>query len=328
MLTENLVAVENLTGNKVEFMGELLWYSLTDSRITREQLTALFSEHGISSGYLPRPINNRDAFRRSTWVAEVKRHPLDEKNKQYLNLLVREVKMDEKELVRQLVREIVDSKNKRLSYKPIVSFKLTGEDGDIFEMDCLEELSEFERRQIDKVIREFDVNKRHYDSNHLRNIIKNILADCYPISVRPSGGVLFIPQEYHETVDAVKNFIRSLNDYSITSFKSQAWTVPVVNLSEQREMVSISLEDQVESESEALIKEMKKALERRGNMRSKTVQGFVNRVKALQGLVKEYEEMLQFKALRASSAIDIAMQQAMALMENIEDEEAAAQTLF
>jgi len=318
--TENLVAVEKIVGTKAEFIGQLLWYTLTDCRITREELSREFDNYGIDKKYLPRPINNRDAFRRSTGAAEVKRYPLQE-GKKYLNLLVREVKVDNDEIVRQVVREVVDAKNKRLSYKPIVSLRLTE---DVFAADVHESLSEFEQKCIDKVTKQYGVNKNHYEGSHIRATVKAILSDCYPISVRPSGGVLFVPKQHEETIEGVKNIIRAMNHYSVTSFDSRAWTVPVVDLNEQREMVEASLEDQVRKESDDLIKDMKKALGQ-DKVGSRAVQTFVNRAKGLRTLVEQYEEMLEFESAKAQSAIEIVMQQAMALMEKVDDSQ---QVLF
>src|SRR5690554_103584 len=111
MNTDTLVAVEKITGAKIDFIGSLLWYTVTDCRISSSELSRLFAESGFSSTFLPKPINVRDAFRRSTKDVEIVKHPINGDNKKYLNLLVREVKMDKTVIVRQLVREVVDSEN-------------------------------------------------------------------------------------------------------------------------------------------------------------------------------------------------------------------------
>lgn len=311
---DNLVAINKQQGVDLDFIGSLIWHTISDCKITRDQVQDLFYQTGIDSKYLPKHINHRDAFRRATKIAEINRVPI-EKGK-YLNLLVREVKMDKEEMIRTITREVVDANNERLEYTEIIKLRLTGSN---LSSEYMASVSDIEMEQAEKVLDVYQENRKHYEGTNMRLLVKNMLSDCSPVSVRPSGGVNFVPVKHEEFAQAIKNFINGLDQYNITKTgKSQAWTVPVVNAQEQREMVEQSLEIQVKSESESLIKEMTSLIKSGNPFREKTVQGYVDRIKSLKKIVAEYEEMLEFQATSAKSALELALRQAVTLLEKVE----------
>ena len=102
--------------NPDALLGYLEFHSVGDFKIRKADLAGLWSKHNLPHEFLPGEIRPCDAFRRATTAAqgEVK---ANWSGSQYnARLLVREVKSDAGEIVRLLVREIVDSKNEVLDY--------------------------------------------------------------------------------------------------------------------------------------------------------------------------------------------------------------------
>ncbi len=58
---------------KTTFLGYLVYYTISGARVTREELQRAFEDAGVDPGYLPRPINARDAFRKAIRSVEVRR---------------------------------------------------------------------------------------------------------------------------------------------------------------------------------------------------------------------------------------------------------------
>jgi hypothetical protein len=302
---------------ETSFLGRILWFTVSEMRINYSQLESAFQNAGIDEKYLPKEISPRDAFRRATKIAEAKRIKLD--SDRYLNLLVREVKMSDTEIVRQLVREVVDSGNVRLEYLPVANLKLENDKDFIAEpiVDQCELLND-ESIALLKVENEFDRCKDNYNGRHVRELVQNILSGCDPVAVRPSGGVYFIPEQYSQTVHGLSDMIRELSQYSIDTERSRMYSVPVISAEEHRVMITESLEDQVKGDSQAIITEMAKMLKDGKTITPKLAESYINKVKGLRKLVEKYEDVLSTEVLNVQSIMDIAMQQAKKLLENVE----------
>ncbi|RJX17700.1 MAG: hypothetical protein C4570_07805 [Ammonifex sp.] len=316
MVIEKLMGIDGQVYD-ISLLGRLLWFTITETRITREELEGVFERAGIDQKWLPFPISHRDAFRRATKTMELNREELAGGGR-YLNLLVREVKCSPDQVVRQLVREIVDSKNVRLEYKPIFSLELNGESLEVKELVDLIELSRLEHEMVQRLARRYEADKMNYNGRHVREIVQRILHGCNPVSVRPSGGVYFVPQKHAETVDGLQRMVKELSGYSATSWKSSMHSMPVVDTEEQRAMVHESLEDQVKAASKALIDEMAGLIhqaEQGKKVTGTTIDNYLGRVQELKAMIAEYQEMLEVEVIGAAANLELARKQAMKLLD-------------
>lgn len=320
--TENFVAVEKGKDADIEFLGHLLWYSVSNSvGVSGEDLKKELTDLGLEE-YMPRKINPRNAFRRmTTWYAGTKNVPYQ--NGTTVNLLVREVADDAQKIVRQLVREVVDSSNVQLSYTPVVQIELD-KNGNLtsFPMIAKKDLLREEKEIMDKLPGMLQKACTFYDGVPIRYMISVILGECGPVAVRPNGGVEFVPQKHVETVERLKDLSKRLSTYD---GRVQMWSVPVIDASEHREMVQESLEEQVLGGTSALIHEMKGLVEgtykHSPKITTKVAQGYAERIKKLKDLVGQYEESLEFQATKARENLELARLQAIKMMEAVETEE-------
>lgn len=307
---ENLRAINGGKTVEVEYLGCLLWSTVSDVlKIPTEDLKTALNDLCLEK-FMPRKINPRDAFRRVTKAFEFKREPYGRGT--YTNLLVRDVKYAEGEVIRQLVREVVDGQNKRLDYMPVLQLEI-GADGDLGITPLVDPLTPSERVVKDTLPQAQEEACNHYDGTHIRYMLQIILKQCDPVSVRPNGGVEFIPQKHITTVESVKELCKRLNQYQ---GHVRMYSIPVIDAAEHREMIEENLEEQVINGSVSLIQEMKNAMENPAQTVSpRTAKGFADRIKALKDLVSEYEEMLETQSTKARANLDIARQQAIKLME-------------
>lgn len=58
-----------------------------------------------------------------------------------------------------------------------------------------------------------------------------IIRGMNPVSVRPSGGVYFVPSKYQDELEKLISFLNSFND------TTEEHKVPLINSQEQRDMV-------------------------------------------------------------------------------------------
>ncbi len=313
---ENLKAVE--TAGPEDILGYLVWYTVAETSITREQLERIFDMVALDKKLLPKPISPRDAFRRAVKIAEIPKTALG--GGQFENILVREVRATKTELVEQVVREIVDSNNKRLEYLPVQEMTLTGEESS-YNSHTMALQNTLEEKAIGGITEAFATACTHYSSRHVRDLVFDVLNTCQPVNVRPSGGVYFTPRTFGETVDNLKEFARALAPFSVGNRETRFWAIPVINGVEEKAMVEESLEDQVESESQRMINEITKLVENQGNGRTITqalAQQYIERAQNLRKLVEDYKTGLEMEAAKSETNLEVALRAARMLLTQVE----------
>ncbi len=326
---ENTVALKADQPGQAEFLGRLAWFTIGDMRITREEVEQAFNTAGINTNHMPNPLNTRDAFRRATSSAEKKRIPYTqtdwasgtaEEKILHVNLLARQVGQSKDGIVRQLVREIVDAKNTRLEYTPVVQFTLVGE---ALEVTYLQTPLAIERDAAHKVAQEYEDGKVNYTGRHMREVVQRVMATCDPVAVRPSGGVYFTPEKHSGTVKALTELVQLLADYGVTNQRSRFWSIPVIDAEEHRVMVAESLEEQVKAQAGALIAEMAQLLKEQREGKGRTITTklalqYAEKARELARMTAAYEEILQDEITCAHASLEAAQAQAMAVLQNAE----------
>src|SRR5690554_748896 len=110
---KEIVAVQT---NQEGTIGSLLWYSVANELVSREELAKKLDAVELEEEWLPNKIRLSDAFRRAT--KEVQCRKATDKKGIYEKYLVREVFSDKDYIQRNIVVEIVDQNGKTLDYKP------------------------------------------------------------------------------------------------------------------------------------------------------------------------------------------------------------------
>jgi hypothetical protein len=236
--------------------------------------------------------------------------------------MIRDVRQNSDVITRQMVREIVDGDNVRLMYLPVATLTLSAADETQITMAILEEPCQQELAALERIKAEFEIEANHYNGRTVRDIVQTILwACCDPVNVRPQGGgVYFIPEEHRDTMQALKAMTTALNGMDGTGFANSMWSIPVVDAEEQRKMLQASLEDQVKDESNRMITEIRKVISDGRKVTPHLAEQFTLRARRLSDLVRKYEDKLETEALTARSSQEMAMGQALALLDRVEVE--------
>jgi hypothetical protein len=233
-----MVDVKNMAviaeGNE-SHLGNLVWYTIAELLIPRDELRQLLLNSGLDEGFMPPEIRMPDAFRRATIAVERKRELGNEGVVE--NYLIKEVSSDTKHILRFIVKETKDGKGKRLDYQPDIARleldKTTGQ------MTFTAAPSSIEAEMCLEAERLFSTFKTHHDSRSVRSMIYGILNSMAPTPVRPSGGVYFIPASYEEQLKNLVRFIQSLGG------SSEGFMVPVINNQDNKDMVRKKLNDHI-----------------------------------------------------------------------------------
>ena len=318
-------------------LGELVWYSVSDAvRLTPETLVAAIAAANLDAKrltpHLPAPSS---ALSRAAEAAEVKHRRLPGsragggdavEEEFYANVLFRSASRG----VKQLVTEILDAANARLSYRPVarvspayrngapdgtILVERRREDGYVSDDDLLD----VEIDAVANLKSHYDFERRRHDGEAARRVLGRVLFEANAVPLRNSGGMYFVPRDHAAHAKKILLFveevrIRAENAPTRTARASMAMKVPLVDREEYREVLAESLEFFVKKEAESLIKEMSSLLKTDKGVSERRGRGFVERVRKLKENVAEYEELLQMQATEARANLDVAAREARALL--------------
>ncbi len=318
-IEERLTAVQDST---TEILGFLCWYSCAEVHITRQDLKTALANAGLAEGYLPAEINDRDAFRRATAVrfdALQPQGPLSDGT--FLNVLVRPVKTSGDEIARNIVREIRDEHNRKLSHESVAQITLR-ENGTVRVERFRSPLDMSEEAIIGAILGGYDLNRSHYPGDAIRSLVRRIIDDCQPVAVRPTGGVYFVRAEHEKTTAAMKVFLNEQIWKFSNSERTRFYRVPVVDSAEQRNTIQESLEDQVRRESQSFIEEIATVLQGNQTVTSLVFRRFLDRARQAKDLVVSYEQLLEREIVTTKTFLDLMERQAMTLAERVQEETA------
>lgn len=282
-------------------LGSLCWYTIRDQEIARDDITQKLVAAGLDAAFTPRRTAPSDAFRRAVRDSEYRKVPLF--GGSFANLLLRYVGYSKDELVCHVVREVVDADNKRLSYQQVTEVGLDRRDNHIYRKDLRNGFF-FEEPDIATAVAErYDRYLDSYNGSHLRIIVHDVLRTLNPIAVRPTGGVYFVPEEGEATLRKLQAFVKSLGG------ESDMWIMPVLDNQDARMVVRSTLDAEVSSTSSQVIDDLKRMLQRKGEVSEADQRRALMELHRLQDLTTRYEGLLQDKLLDAQSRLDVAILQ-------------------
>jgi hypothetical protein len=190
----------------------------------------------------------------------------------------------------------VDSKNVRLEYAKVgeITFYRDYEQIRVGDYGAGEKLAKVEDL--------FNEYKESYDGQHIRRVVRTILADMNPAAVRPSGGVYFVPQKYQGQLLALEKLVRSLD--------GEFFTMPVVDQEKSRDMLYRKFKEQVEQS----IVQMKDVLQSGKTSKAEMVK-IIDSSKKMFEQIKEYEELLNRNLADLKVGVDVLKEQIITLLD-------------
>lgn len=314
----------NGSPSRQTLLGQLLWWSVSDAvRLTPTELMMALDKASLEPRVLmPQAPSAPSALSRAAEAAAVTHRPITHdrhgnalEDETYANVLFRSATRG----VKQMVTEILDPSEGRLSYEPLARVKL--EDGDL-EIRKIAEgaLLKAETDSITHLRTYYAFEKGRHDGEAVRRILGKVLGAARAIPLRNSGGMYFVPREAGGEAEKILFFVDKVRETASdapgrTARPSRAMSVPLVDTVEYRAVVADSLEEHVHKEAAGLIGEMSRLLKSDHAVTRKRQRGFVERVKKLKESVTSYEELLEVRATEARANLEVAMKEALALLD-------------
>lgn len=270
-------------------LGHLLFLNLDEVKIHKDDLATLFAKHQLSSTFLPEEIKPHDAYRRASSKAaqtiEVNVNGAVQKAK----LLVRETKKDDKIVVRNLVRELLDEKNADANYVTVgkMTFDRKNE-----AMQISWDANFLGEHDYKKVLEDTSDLYTEWTQFHtkdtVRNILNRVVKSMYPVNIMQGGRAQFIPKANTDLLYNMKAVVEDLPGGSL------AEVVHMVDTADQRSLITKNLEKEVLYDVDRLLNDFGELLTQ-PTIRSSTLKRYARAVIELQEKTSEYEKLLSSK---------------------------------
>ena len=319
----NLYAVKG--GNADNILGNLVWFSVSDMEILRDDLVKLAANVGLPEQYVPAPIRPSDAFRRATSeIGGILKAGEDMTEV----LMVREVLSAEDRIVRHVIKEVRDKKNVRLNYEQIGAIEFDRK----WETMTTIAITDEANSALNKAKVLYSRYHDYFVGDHIRKLIKTALSDCQAVGVRPAGAVYFTPAYYEPTIKAMNSLVKSLPGSSV-----EMHYLPVVNADEQKQMLEEKLRGHVLSQvsqigsmlgGNAEVLAVKKTLkslasEFAGALRDQkvvskaTANHAIHQLQGLKSQVAEYEGLLETNLGEVRATLDVLRKQVRIMLDRV-----------
>lgn len=311
-----------------KFIGAVVWFTINETKVTRDEIVKLFIDNGLDERFVPNPIKAVDAFRRATSRAEVE-YDYDG-DKQSATLYVDEVDYDDDRVVQHIYRKVRDRKaielhhtqvGEAIFYRQSRSAKKQGAGGESVKFSMKRaQLTDREQEITGEFInathKAYERNKQFITGQALRGMVRNYVVSTNAISVRPSGGVYFVHKSRVETIDALAKVIAELGNGSVLH------TLPLIDTDQQRSMLTEAFQDEVVEECDRLLRDLAQVNETAATKGGKVTVNTYAKLKAqldeTMSRADEYTKVLGLSQERSAASIELAMTAIMEMAGRIE----------
>lgn len=248
-------------------LGHIVMFTVHRGEFHLTDITATATALGLSAKPLPslgRPV---DAFKKATHEADDFEYQLPTGD--VAHVLVRDVETTREMVTRHLVREIRDSKRRRLAYskvgdavfyKPVVRGGTTVDGTERFRLDVDHaSLVDGERACMDgllaRISEAYRVHRDSIDDMKVRAMVRDYLRIFQAVQLKPS--VYFIPIAQVDNLRLLQELVTSLPNKCVIRL------IPLIDVEEQRDMVVEAFETETVSECGDLVAEVMRLRETR-----------------------------------------------------------------
>ena len=319
-------AIENLP--EEAFLGSLLYFSISQADVHLERARAALEQAGLDTSHLRKNLRPIDAFRKATKAFSKKFQGDDDVRTEFL---VRPVGDDNERIYVHLILErfaVRSGKKRRLFYEKVGELTLNRgvkKDGEYsghsvesrrltasLESPLTTQEDQWLTERLAVFADDFEHRLTHMDSHAVRTFVRESIYGLSGCCVKESGGLYFIKQEHAGTVADLQTWVQNIG--------SEFHALPLLNLADQREMIMEAFEEEALGEIDRLMGEVADILKDTDRkIEPKTFNGYLEEADRLRNKIKEYDDMLDSRSLRATAQLGIYSKQVMSLTSRVKE---------
>lgn len=282
-ITGYLTGAQNFTE---AFCGHVAYYEVTEStKIPHDQFVDRLTQLDLGS-YIPDPPRDDDAFSRVTSAVQRKREPVPGRTDQFANYLVRKVRHSKGDIVKQIVIEIVDGQNKRLTFTPAIEMQFSAQ-GSRFSVTPLIDTGDPGEQQAWALAMEarsqFFAWRGHLNSDAIRRFINRVIVGSQATILK--AGLYFIPTPRMELVERMQQAVSGINGVVVH-------TIPLVDTEDQRAMVRRAFQTETVGHAQKLTAQIHEMINS-GNVDGVAATRLQEEIATLAEKASEYQHLLE-----------------------------------
>ena len=296
-------------------IGHQIWYSVADAAYDPQVIENLFIQLGLNPSFLPNEIRPDDAFEKAS--KEVGGYRYDMGGGLTAEILVREIPRSAHTIIRKIIREVKDAKNKKLKHEELgefVFYRPTVVNGKIdlstarVRSTLTVDPSSPERPHLEAVVARFDElyarHTKYLDGQRIRKIAREYLLHLNAILLRPTGGIYFVLSSRRDELERLTQFFNQINPGHTNMV-----AIPMADLSVVREEVSAAYEREAEKDFTELITEAKRLQEtRRTGVTKESCEKLRARYGEIIAKAGEHARELRISQDRTATAAEMALE--------------------
>lgn len=290
------------------FLGEILWFSVSETRVQYDTLRAMLVAAGLDA-FVPRRPRDEDVFRRAAPNGQRKRVPTADEDV-HVNYLIRQVKRGGGSCTKHVVAETVDTDGVSLAYEEVHELNFDGETNSLTTRPLSSPSDPIAQSIANEVLTYFNANRDYIDAQGLRVVIRAVLDHCKATVIRPTGGVYFVMNEHFPSIKALAVVASQIEGAHLD------WH-PLVDDDRQREMVRRAYEAETVDAVDHALGEIAELLGKSGKV---TVTQYARLSDQFSGLLSksdEYTNLLGSALAEADAKLKIYRQQMTQLLKRV-----------
>lgn len=291
------------------YLGVLTWYTVAgDLRVPQADLKALLEAVDLGQ-FAPRVPNKADVFRRTATAAKRTRMATSLPDV-FLNFLIRSPGDDTEHLYRRVVREEVDTDNRRLAYAEVAELVFDRTNSRVsFTMLLADDEAEDLCRGV---VASYGAEVGCLNGAAIRDMIQRTLSGSNATNVRyPAGGVYFLPTENAHVVAGLEEVISQLPTGGFVH------SLPLIDDAKQRAMIRQAFEAESIDRIMTLSAELAAIHKSGAKVTADKATIYLNALRELKEKTAEYAGLLEEGLTTTSSAITIFERQVKSLVSRV-----------
>jgi hypothetical protein len=297
-------------------LGHIVWFTVEDAPYDAGQMAKDFDRLNLNADKLPPRIKPDDAFEKAS--KEIHGFTYKVVGGNSAEILVREVARDTTSITRHMIREVKDSKGRRLLYERVgefVFYRAVPRNGQLdyssARVRCTLDpsLSPSEHVMLEPLVNQFEAAylrfRDFHDGQKIRGVLRNYLTYLNAVQMKPS--VYFCPQSRADELERLKEWTDGLHTASMM-------LLPQADLPRLRRDVIDAFQAEAEKDLAQVVTEIQKLRDTRSKgVRPEAYVKVKQEYDRVMLKASEYGRTLQIGQDRTAGAAELAVDALMAL---------------
>lgn len=305
-------------------LGHIAWFTVSENPYDAHKMEAEFSRLSLNPAFLPNAINPADAYEKASMEVNKERYAVH--GDATAEILVREVVRTDNQIIRKLMREVKDSKNRVLLYtevgelvfyRPAVKGGVVDHSSATIRATLDPQVSPSEAGVLQPLLAKFQAAYVRYrdfhDGQRVRGVIRNYLLYLNAIQMKPS--VYFVHANRSDELGRLAEFVNGLSDQTSMAM------LPLPDLPSLRVEVTDAFQREAEKELSVVVGNITKLLQtRKGDIKMTAYLKLKDDYDAVIAKASEYSRTLQISQDRTGAAAELALDALTSLQQKVVDQ--------